>query len=185
MKDLKDFSGLKLFPGEEILNIQREHWVAVFIPLLLIISGILGIASLLSFYGFSKYTQQMELLVISIALAAIAASFLLSLATHIYLFWYYQFYIITSKRLVHVHFFRIGGFHLDEVFHEQTSPLEIDRNPQNFILDFLGIEDIYVYFHRYERPEPFIFKMPQDVNIIEDILEGYMIKKIKQKVVPA
>ena len=76
-----------------------------------------------------------------------------------------------------MHFFRVGGFHLDEVFHDQTNPLEIDRHPQNFLLDLFGIEDLYVYFHRLERPEPFVFKTPANHLRIGELLESHCLRE--------
>lgn len=172
-----EFRGIKLFPQEEILDIQRQHLIALLIPLSGVAFFILVIIGMcLSLLYYFRYIQDPLLFVITaILVLAVAFTFLLALATYISLHWFYMFYIITSKRLMHVHFFRIGGFHLDEVLHERTDPLEIDREPKNFFLDFLGIEDIYVYFHRFERPEPFIFETPENSNRIEELLEEHLL----------
>lgn len=166
-----NFKGLKLFPEEEILCVQRQHWLVLLGPSIIIGFFFLIIgSSVFSIFSFGYIWENLVLLLV-ILLTMALTSLLLMLAIFTFMYWYYQFYVITDKRLIHIHFFRIGGFHIDEVFHNQTNPLEIDRQPENFLFDFLGIEDIYVYFHRAERPEPFIFKMPRDPNSIEEILE--------------
>lgn len=177
-----EFKGLKLFPEEDILDIQRQHKIALLIPLSgLIFSIVLVVGVLISLIYYSRNLGESILFIPALAASSVVLSFLFALAGYIFMHWFYMFYIITNKRLVHVHFFRIGGFHLDEVFHERTDPLEIDREPRNFFLDFLGIEDIYVYFHRFERPEPFIFEAPEDSNKIEELLEEHILKKRDQK----
>lgn len=180
MKDIitTHFKGIKLFPEEEILDIQRQHVIALILPLSIVILFIFIIIGIVAgaFY-YSKYIGELIIAVSAVLFAAVSVTFLLAFSIYIFMQWYYQFYIFTNKRLIHVHFFRIGGFHLDEILHERTEPLEIDREPQNFILDFLGIEDVYVYFHRFERPEPFIFKMPSDSARIEELLEDHLLKR--------
>lgn len=173
-----EFRGLKLFPEENIMDIQRQHKIALIIPLSgIIFSIILVIVMLISLIYYSGNLGGSILFIPALTASSVALSFLSALSGYIFMHWFYMFYIITNKRLIHVHFFRIGGFHLDEVFHERTDPLEIDRKPRNFFLDFLGIEDIYVYFQRFERPEPFIFETPEDSNRIEELLEEHILKR--------
>lgn len=171
-----EFRGIKLFPQEEVLDIQRQHLIALLIPLsavVLLIVVVIGILMVL--FRYFGYIEDPLISITAILVMMVAFTFLLALSTYIFLHWFFMFYIITNKRLMHVHFFRIGGFHLDEVLHERTDPLEIDREPKNFFLDFLGIEDIYVYFHRFERPEPFIFETPENSNRIEELLEEHLL----------
>lgn len=177
MKEIKNFKGLKLFPEEEILNIQRQHWILILPTLVIISLAILAVIAILISLFTYQYIQQIQQIVFVILLAFVFITFLLALVIYLCLQWYYQIYIITTKRLVHIHFFRIAGFHLDEVLHEQTRPIEIDRNPENFIFNILEIEDVYVYFKRLERPDPFIFKTPHNSNVIVDILENHLLKK--------
>lgn len=173
-----EFKGLKLFPGEDVLDIQRQHKIGLLIPLIGIIFSIVLIALfVLSLIYYSKDLQGFIIFVPALTASAAALSFLFALAIYVFMHWFYQFYIITNKRLVHVHLFHIGGFHLDEVLHEKTDPLEIDREPKNFLLDFLGIEDVYVYFHRFERPEPFVFETPENSKRIEELLEEHLLKR--------
>ena len=112
------------------------------------------------------------MLLLSLALLSLLSTF----AVYTFMRWFYQFYIITSKRLIHIHYFRVGGFHLDEVFYLQTKPTEVERHPQNFLLDFLGIEDVFVFFKNLERTVPFTFNMPPDSGKIEKLLEERLLE---------
>lgn len=97
--------------------------------------------------------------------------------TYVYLFWFYQFYVITNKRIVHRRHFTFGGRHIDEVFLDATPVKEIVREASNPLFDLLDLEDVYVYFQRLERPEPFIFKKPEDPREIEALMEKAAVKK--------
>ena len=54
---------------------------------------------------------------------------------------------------------------------------EIDRKPRNIFYDFLKIYDVYVYFHKLEKEEPFIFRNPQNSQKIEDVIEDLRTEK--------
>jgi len=79
---------------------------------------------------------------------------------------------------VHRRHFTFGGRHIDEVFLEATPVKEIVRDASNPVFDLLGLEDVYVYFQRLERPEPFIFIKPEDPRAIEVIMERAAVKKL-------
>lgn len=175
MKETILFSGkknadfLKLFPDEKILCIQRQHWIVPLFPMMItIILFFLALAA-----GIFLFFQKIFIIPQSIiwSLALTVFSFLIISEIYAFMYWYYQFYIITSKRILHIHFFRIGGYHSDEVFLEISPEREIDRRPPNVFYDLLGIENVFVYFHRAERPEPFIFQLPSNAEEIEALLE--------------
>lgn len=171
----KHLQGIELFPNEEAFYVQREHVIVLFFPAVAIfLVTFLTIGFVLAAFYF-QYIQDLFYLILMLLSALVLLSALSTYAVYTFMQWFYQFYIITSKRLIHIHYFRIGGFHLDEVFYIQTRPLEIGRHPQNFLLDFLGIEDIFVHFKNLERTVPFIFQMPPDPDKIEQLLEGSLL----------
>jgi hypothetical protein len=176
-KSLLAFDGIKLFDNEEIFEVQRQHIITLLTPFFVVAVFLISGISLLFSFFHSKYFFESFYFSSALLFTAAFISFIQIFIIYTFMSWFYQFYIITSKRLIHVCFFRVGGFHLDEVFHRQTTPLEIDRHPQNFILDLLGIEDLYVYFQRFERPEPFIFKTPKDHIKLGELLENHSLKR--------
>lgn len=171
----KDFKGIQFFPEEEVLDVQRPHVITLIIPLSAIVFFIfLTVGFVFSLFYFQE-VQGTVYVVFLLPLVAAVLSMLSMFAIYLFMRWFYQFYIITSKRLIHIHYFRIGGFHLDEVFYLQTKPTEVERQPQNFFFDFLGIEDISVYFKNLERTIPFVFNAPPDSNKIEALLEEHLL----------
>lgn len=175
----KDVKGIQFFPNEEVIYVQREHIIILFIPALAIIAAaLITISAVIAIMHF-RYIQDPLYLILMLQLALILLSLLSTFAVYSVMKWFYQFYIITSKRLVHIHYFRIGGFHLEEVFYLQTKPTEIERHPRNFILDFLGIEDVLVYFKNLERTVPFTFEFPSDSKKVEELVEELALGRLE------
>jgi len=176
---LEDIPLIKCSPGEKVICVQRRHQIALIGPLLF---PIIGAVILLFVFMFiiqilpPEATAYFLNPTIFIYIIIVSTSLILLLEVFNFMTWYYQFYIITNKALLHRHFFTIGGFYSDVVFLEQIHQQEIVRQPPNFIYDFLKVQDVYVYFHKLEREEPFIFQTPSNAQEIEDLVQDLTIK---------
>lgn len=162
--------------GEELLDVQRQHFIVVFFKFFfLIFLSILVIVALFFEINYRYVLPEWLIPLFSgkflVGFTLFMLSIFSTLGTYIFMRWYYQFYIITNKRVMHVHFFRLMGFYEEEIFFEKVTTERIDRNAPNILYDFLGIEDVYVYMLSIESAEPFIFKSPQNAQKIENILE--------------
>lgn len=166
---------IKLLPEEEVVAIQRQHVVAFLVP----VAGLVITFAVLLF-GTGLVLQQINLAAVS-ALMLYAFLLLLelfvSMGLYLFAYWYYQFYVITNQRLLHIHFFRLGGFHMDEVAYGNVPKAEVECKPSNPFYDLLGVEDVYVYFRRTDRPEPFAFIAPANAQVIENLLEEIVTTK--------
>lgn len=172
----KNVKGIEFFPHEEVFYVQREHVIVLLLPAVgILLTAFLTISFILVAIR-SQYIQDLFYLILMLLLALALLCLLSAFAVYTFMRWFYQFYIITNKRLIHIHYFRIGGFHLDEVFYIRTRPTEVERQPRNFLLDFLGIEDVFVFFKNLERTVPFTFNMPPDSDKIEKLLEERMLE---------
>ncbi len=173
---LGKFMRRRLVEGENLLEVQRQHSITIVFKFafLLFLS--------LSLIGFSlfefQYRSNLPLWITDfynskfiIGLSMIVLSIFSTFGAYIFMRWYYQFYIITNKRLMHIHFFRLMGFYEEEIFFEKVTTERIDRNTDNILYDLLGIEDVYVYMLTIESVEPFIFRSPQNAQVIESILD--------------
>lgn len=166
---------IRLFANEKLLTVQRQHWIVLFVPffaqaITLIAVGV-GVG-LVFFYQLPWIFPT-----ITIYLALLVICFLSMIGTFTFMDWYYQFYIITNKRVVHTRFFRVGGYYSEEILLDSSLEREVDRRSSNFIYDLLEIADVYIYFQRFDRPEPFTFKTPQDAQLIENILDEVLVKQ--------
>ncbi len=177
-KKLEDCDLIKCGPGEKVLCVQRQHPITLATSMIPPIIGALIIFIGVVFVSFLlPIPVSTGLLWTSIIpyVALTILSGLLVAETFNFMTWYYQFYIITNKALLHKHFFTIGGFYSDAVFLEEIHQQEIIRQPPNVIYDFLRIQDVYIYFHKLEREEPFVFKTPENAQRIEDLLQDLTI----------
>lgn len=159
---------VKLHSKEKICEVQRQHIVALLIPASLIIVGGIILILLPLILNTQKIIPFSSLIIVYFFL--FVGSLVPVLLTFVFMFWYYQFYIITTRCIMHRHFFRLGGYYSEEVFLETSPEREIIREASNYLFGLLDIEDVIVYF---QRPglENFTFKMPENPQKIEDSLE--------------
>lgn len=176
---LHEYPLVKCAPGEKILCAQREHPFTFILSMLLrlateifiFISFFLVINSTLTLTSLFVDKQTLFLLV-----AIIGSSTILLIELYAFLSWYYQFYIVTNKAIIHKRFFRIAGFYSEVIFLEQMHQQEIDRSPSNLLYDYLRIENVTIRFHKLQREDPFIFKNPENAQVIEDAIQNVTVQ---------
>ncbi|MBI4091960.1 MAG: hypothetical protein HY427_02030 [Candidatus Levybacteria bacterium] len=176
---LEDIPLIRFSPGEKVVCVQRRHKIVLIGPLLLPIIGafMLLFASMFIIQILPpEATASFLNPTIFAYIIILSTSLVLLLEAFNFMTWYYQFYIITNRALLHRHFFTIGGFYSDVVFLDEVHQQQITRHPPNFICDFLKVQDVNVYFHKLEREEPFIFQTPSNAQEIEDLLQDLTIK---------
>lgn len=159
---------VRLYSKERVVEVQRQHVVSLLIPVFINLSLIIvALFSVLSLHlqNFFKIPE-----VILIELFFVIFCFFLTLTVFALMYWYYQFYIITNRCLIHRHFFRIGGYHSEELFLETSPEREIITQASNPIYSLFGIDDVYVLFQRPGLKE-FVFKTPENANRVENALE--------------
>lgn len=176
---LEDYPIVKCLDNERILCVQRQHLI-ILINQLLVLSIIILIVPASLFLILTSllnliYTGIASPVLILYSIFAFISLFLV-LAIYLYLNWYYHFYVITNKAIIDRYSFRIAGPYSEVIFGEQLHVQEIIRKPLNIFYDFLKINDVYVYFHKLEKEEPFIFSSPQDSQRIEDLIEDLSAK---------
>lgn len=179
---LEDFPIVKCVEGEKILLVQRQHPIILFNKLFLqvLLFAAIGISSISIIYTFLNIFPSVfsnKILSFYIGLTILSAFFLGVIYT--FMSWYFHFYIITNKAILVRYGFHITGPFSDAVFGEHMHIQQIIRNPQNMLYDFLKIEDVYVYFYKLEREEPFIFKTPSNPQAIEELLQDLIMDSKK------
>ena len=173
-KLLEDYPVVKCVEGESILSVQRKHPVILIGHLLLLIFTISTIPFSFSLILFT-FPDLLNIVLANRVFIVfgilILVSIFLEVAVYLYLSWYYHFYVITSKALIDRYSFRLGGEYSEVVFGDKMHVQDITRKPRNIFYDFLKIYDVYIYFHKLEREEPFIFRSPTNSQEIEDLIE--------------
>lgn len=172
-RKLEDYPIIKIASGEKILYMERQHPISYLAPMLTRITFAVFLL-LLSIY-LPQFANIMTsyiatpTLIAYLVLTIISVFFLIEIFS--FLSWYYHIYIITNKALIQRFCFRIVGEFSEAVFGEKMHVQDVVRLPSNIIYDFLKIQDVYVYFHKQEREDPFVFTTPQDAQRIEDIIQ--------------
>lgn len=177
-KLLKDLITISLLPEEDVIEVERQHWIVFFYPMLL------NSVVLILLFAIAAFLISLQILPITFgnyitAFILFSLSFLSVVGTYVFMDWYYTFYIITNKRLMHARYFRLGGHYSEEVFLRASTARRIERTSANIIYDMFDIEDVWVHFYDYEVPEPFVFRTPANSLKIKNIIEDLYEKKKK------
>lgn len=181
---LHDYPLVKCAPGEKIICAQREHQVTFILAMLLRLSTEIFI--FISFFLVTNSTLTLTSLfvdkqILFLLVIIIGCSTILLIELYAFLSWYYQFYIVTNKAIIHKRFFRIAGFYSEVIFLEQMHQQEIDRSPSNLLYDYLRIENVTVRFHKLQREDPFMFKNPENAQEIEDAIQNITVQAVPTK----
>jgi hypothetical protein len=155
--------------GEKIYSIQRKHWVSLVFFLsihLLIIITLVLLGIFLFSQAFPHIVPMLSIDGILLLLSFMAVGGMAAVMD-----WFFQFYIITNKRIIKIHFFRIQGQYFEEIFIGSGEEIAISRATQNIIFDMLGVEDIHIAFRHEHRLEPFTVEQPSDPDEIEKVLD--------------
>ena len=177
-KRLKDYEIVKCVPGEKILTVQRQH------PIILLAQiasqTFLALAFIATTFFFLSYFHILNVsflnyTLVSYIILAVASSFLL-FTTYSFFSWYYRFYIITNKAILHRYSFRIGGEYSETVYADKMHVQDIDRISSNLLYDILRIQDVYVQFQTLEREKPFVFVAPENAQEIDDLIQKLIIE---------
>lgn len=156
------------FPGEEIVLVQRKHWIVFMFPAIFIF--IAGIVSTLTLVIVSSIFPAYAILCLTL-LAAIFA-FLSSFLTKSIVDWYFNFYIVTNKKIVEVCYKPSSSREISEVLLDQVKCTEIDTRIGGLMNEFLDVGDVMVTFDRPTHQEEFIFTTVPDPKEIERRLEN-------------
>src|SRR5436190_11365419 len=115
---------IKLLSGEKIYTTQRKHLISVVFPLasyVLIMIIFIGTFIIIS----RSYPVISPLFFIDAVLLLLSLFVVFSM--FIIMNWFYQFYVITNKRILHIHFFIIQEEYFEEVFIAAGNEIKINR----------------------------------------------------------
>ncbi|HEY4033761.1 MAG TPA: hypothetical protein VGL94_07355 [Ktedonobacteraceae bacterium] len=159
---------MKLLRGEKIYTIQRKHPVSMILPLA---AGVAIIAMLVVTFTimFWLYPVVSPLFFINVMLLMLSLLIVFVMSSVMY--WFYQFYVITNKRIQHFHFFQVQGKLSVEMFFTANTKIKVSRAATNLIYSILNVEDIAIEFRHDIHKEPFIIRAPNYPREIEEILD--------------
>lgn len=155
-------------PGEQLILVQRKHWYSFVFPILILsfidIASITGLIILSSI--FPSYIQL--LLSFALFIAIVAATFIGKFIVD----WYFNFYVITSKKIIEVSYKPLTSRHTNEILLDQVKCTEIDTRVDGIIHELLDIGDVIITFDRPTRQEEFVLTDMSNPKKIESNLEN-------------
>lgn len=155
-------------PGEQLILVQRKHWYSFVFPILILsfidIASITGLIILSSI--FPSYIQL--LLSFALFIAIVAATFIGKFIVD----WYFNFYVITSKKIIEVSYKPLTSRHTNEILLDQVKCTEIDTRVDGIMHELLDIGDVIITFDRPTHQEEFVLADMSDPKKIESNLEN-------------
>lgn len=159
-------------PGEQLILAQRKHWYSFVFPILVLsfidIASVTGLIILSSI--FPSYIQL--LLSFALFIAIVGATFIGKFIVD----WYFNFYVITSKKIVEVSYKPLTSRHTNEILLDQVKCTEIDTRVDGIIHELLDIGDVIITFDRPTHQEEFVLADMSDPKKIESNLENALCK---------
>lgn len=155
-------------PGEQLILVQRKHWYSFVFPILILsfidIASITGLIILSSI--FPSYIQLLfsSALFIAIVAATFIGKFIVD--------WYFNFYVITSKKIIEVSYKPLTSRHTNEILLDQVKCTEIDTRVDGIMHELLDIGDVIITFDRPTHQEEFVLADMSDPKKIESNLEN-------------
>lgn len=159
---------IDLLPGEHVLNVQRQHWIALgmlFFTHALIIISLFVIVILMYVFKVFPHFPDFALYTVLLFFSSLAL-----VGTYTCMTWYYTYYTVTTRRFIIRQYFKVIGAYYQEMLLRRGVEIETRRVTANIFYDLLDIEDIYITLHTEDVPEPFTFKTPQHPEQIEAAL---------------
>lgn len=162
-------------PGEKLIFVQRKHWFSFVFPLISLtavyIVSILGLI-----IASSLFLSYIELflslgLFITILTATSIGKFIVD--------WYFNFFVITSKKLIEVSHRPLTSRHTNEILLDQVKCTEIDTRIEGAIHELLDIGDVIITFDRPTHQEEFVLPDMSNPKKIETKLENALSQVIE------
>jgi hypothetical protein len=172
---LQEKLNIKILASETIYTIQRKHLVTVVLPL--VSSVLMTIFFIVILMILSRLHSATNTL-FSVDIVFLLLSFLAVFNMFTFANWFFEFYIITDKRILHIHFFKSQGEHFEEIFIAAGIEIKISRTANNLLYNILNVEDVNIEFRREYRQKQFIIQKPARPKEIEDILDTIAIGTI-------
>ena len=152
--------------GEEIVFVQRKHWL-VLIPPLFFLSFLsflffISINTILIFLSFDPFF----LIINSFFMFTISATFFSQIITE----WYFEVYVLTNRRLLEFRYTPLNSYTLNDVLLEQVRCTEIDTQTFGILNKYLDIGDITITFDRPTHQEAFTLYSIKNFHKLSQLL---------------
>jgi len=163
--------------GDKMLIFTRSHvyylweklfWISVVATVFMIITSIAFI--------FIYYSPLLFFLTFIGTIA-----FVLTLVVNEYLSWYFQFYLVTKRKIVEVCNVPFRKYFINEILLDRVKCTEVDIMSNGIINQLFRIGDVVVTFDRpTHHRDSFIFSNVSNANSIREILTDYFSENRKE-----
>lgn len=153
-------------PHEQLLFAQRKHWIVLVMPYVLLV---LTSAFFFTFTYFF-FVQLLHTVGLAILMTSFIVTLSLFLAIKLYVDWFYQIYIVTSRKIVEVDSFPLFSHVINDLLLDQVRITEIDTETHGLAYQLFDIGDVKIDYDRYSHGGEFILRDIRDPDKVGQIL---------------
>lgn len=149
--EIKNFITLD---DEKVILVQRKHWVLMSGPIIILLL-LFGLAEIIFFTGLVIYLA-MPLLFAGLTILFINVA--LSYVVKIIIGWHGHLYIVTTKRIMEVHYVPFSSYHVNDLLLDQMSIAEIEVDVGNIFNELMGKGDVIIHLNQYAHESLFTLR---------------------------
>lgn len=137
--------------GEEIVVATRRHWM-VLVPPLTTVFFLTAVFVTASIAIFVFLLESLVFLLLGIFFTALIA---ILITTKIFVDWYYNLYIVTTRKILEFSYSPLFSHQVNEVRLDQVRITEVDTRIQNFLHEILDVGDVVLIFDHISHENGF------------------------------
>ena len=155
-------------PNEELIFVQRKHWSVFAFPLGFLFTMALIMIGMF-FFAFQFLANYWEVFFSTVFVIFV---FVASLALRSIIDWYFNFYVVTNRKIIEVSYSPLAAHKINQVLLDQVRCTEIDTKIEGVINDLLNIGHVMITFDRPTHQEEFTFAYVKNPRNIEKFLQN-------------
>ncbi len=157
-----DWRKFLTMPNERLLVVTRKHPLILLGPLLsLAFISLLGIVASVYLFIISFSS---ELIAFTVVITIV--NVFISLLIKIFIDWYFNLYIATTRKILEVRYSPLASFNQDQVLLDQVKCTEIDTLKSGLISDFIDMGNIAITFDRPTHHDIFYLENIRNSRVI-------------------
>ncbi len=167
-----DCSKVLTLSGEKIYLVIKQHFITI-IPSLLLIFFLAWFFLLIGTVIMVLYK---ELILLSSIFMLLTISTALGLFAQTLINWYFHMYIVTSKKLLEIHYSPISSHIASEILLDRVKCTEVDMRTEGLIYQFLDIGSVSITFDRPTHQQEYIISSIKNYRVVGALMANKFIR---------
>jgi hypothetical protein len=146
-----NFSSYLSLPNENVFIGKRQHWFTL-VPLFFFLFFLTVIFVIGQYVLLFFFLQHITIFIISASFTLIAS---ILIAIHVYIKWFYHFYIVTNRKILEVQYIPFTSYMTYDVLLDQVKCTEVDVSTEGLVNHLFDIGTVSITFDRPTHQQEF------------------------------